>query len=316
MESSLPKYALEGSSLSKDESNSQRKHLRRAQYNKLLNALKENQIDAAKAIVSAGNVELNSTNFWSLLELIEDFQQELQQELVLFVTNLASEERLYYYIEMALSGDEDEERMATMVVKYCPKLLIENPRGESLIQQAASSGKVSLIRLCLEVFTLNDFKNVPSDGSYSADQTLSRTILESAAGGGHLEVVQMLVDFDKDLLDHGYPLNAAVKGGHLNVVQFLLTVKAELVRHVPPGPNKYSALFEIPSDGVPKDVSEKIKQLILARIVRARDPWESPAVTRNLLTGPQGTSLSNKPIAQTADCEQSNVSITMLLLKQ
>lgn len=270
-------------------------------YNDLRNALQQNNFEKAKAIVDFGEVELTPLMLGSLLEEIKAFEQGLRKDFIASFMRLTSHDHICTFIETALEGSDEEERRATMVAEHCPHLLIGVPGKQSLMDIAASKGKIWIIRKCLNFFSRNGNQEVLSDRIDFGNLTLPSTTLAKAAHGGHLEVVKMLVNFDKELLDHGYPLNAAVTQGHLEVVEFLLTTKAELVRQVPPGVNEYSWLFEQRNKEVPDQVLAAIDQLLIAQIVRVRYQSESPAVIKKYLTKPQGTRSSNRKTGQRSD---------------
>ena len=276
--------------------------VQRDEYDSLRNAFQQDKIDTAMAIVKAGNVKLTPLALGYLVEAIKAYEDGLRQELIASFTRFTTNDHICSFIEMALKGSDVEERQATIIAEHYPELLIRSSGGDSLINLAASEGKMWIIGKCLKFFRRDGHQDVLSDQIGSSKWTMPRTTLESAARGGHLKVVQMLVDFDNELLEHGYPLNAAVKGGHLDVVEFLLTTKPELVTHVPPAANGYSALFEERNEKVAKEVSAAINELLIAQIVRVKGQFESPAVIKKLLTGPQGTSSSNKRTVQRSDC--------------
>ncbi len=161
---------------------------------------------------------------------------------------------------------------------------------------AASSGHANIvalfIRLAKEEGRQHLTKSGPPGGGESTwsaeDTTQQPTVLERAAEWGHLSVIKMLVDFDKGLLDHGFPLHKAVRGGHAEVVQWLLDERFDLAEKFTPDPYPRSALFEERILGKDDESSREIDKMLMAKIIKGGGRRKSPRLIRKLLKGPQG----------------------------
>ncbi|KAL8726314.1 MAG: hypothetical protein Q9166_006792, partial [cf. Caloplaca sp. 2 TL-2023] len=127
---------------------------------------------------------------------------------------------------------EDWEKRSTNVIQWTvendhcslAQLLVDSERELTpenlglLIEGAARRGNAELMEVSL--------------GSENIAQTLLNSSLQSAAGGGHLAVVERLLQEKADVnatsIDGGTALQAAAGGGHLAVVERLLQKKADV----------------------------------------------------------------------------------------
>ena len=211
-------------------------------------------------------------------------------------------DKLLAFLRTALQSYE-EEPVAMLILKRRPDLFLKKLDGDSPFHLAASNGEAQVVEMFLNFVKDNDhremvtpYTNGKGDMIVNGDHvTQSMTGLEKAAEKGHLEVVEMLVDFDDRLLDHGYPLHKAVREGRFEVVKYLLKKKSDLVEKFTPEPSPKSALFEERTLGKEDESSIAIDKLLVASIIRG-PPGESrsrsPAMIKKLLQGPQGKQIS------------------------
>ena len=189
-----------------------------------------------------------------------------------------------------------KDPVAPVVFEHKPELLIQKLHGEDPLDLAASSGQANaialFIRLAREEGRRHLTKSGPSGGGESpwcVESTRQQTtVLKRAAEWGHLSVIKKLVDFDKGLLDHGFPLHKAVKEGHVEVVKWLLDERFDLTEKFTPGPYPRSALYEERTFGKDNESPREIEKLLMAKIIKGGGRGKSPRVIRKLSKGPPG----------------------------
>ena len=123
-------------------------------------------------------------------------------------------------------NDEIGEWLALLILERRPQLLRATRYSKTLLDLAVQNGKAEVVRMIIQW----EHGRVPAG------------LLEKATGSGYLPVVKMLLDFDTQSLDHGYPLRRAVCGRHKAVVEYLLEKKGDLVEKI--RPHSSSILFD------------------------------------------------------------------------
>ena len=200
-------------------------------------------------------------------------------------------------IEIMLSfiGDK-EERFAVLLLDNSTDLLLhkENQNGITLLKSAVEKNSVEVTSRILSWATENDFQDlvIPKtkrvgNSDFEDEDLRQCSVLEIAAAKGHQGIVEMLVDFNRELLNHGLPLHAAVAGDNVIVVEYLLERKSDLLETTTPAPAAESALFYQggKQSNRLRPNSKMIKNLIVERIIRGT---RSAALVRKLLRGPDG----------------------------
>lgn len=228
---------------------------------------------------------------------VNSLNEHLRNEFRAILMEIAKD-KISTFLRTALQSSEEEE-VAILILQHHPKLFEKKLDGDSPFHLAASNGEARVVSMFLQfvkdhgrrdmVIPLANEKGNTIGSEQRATQPV--TGLERAAEKGHLEVVEMLVDFDKRLLEHGYPLHRAVREGRPNVVKYLLEKKSDLVEKFTPGPSPKSALFEERTLGKEDESSIAIDKMLVASIIRGPpgvNRTRSPAMIKKLLQGPQG----------------------------
>ena len=228
---------------------------------------------------------------------VHSLDQKLRIEFREHLMELAKD-KINTFLRTALQSSEEEE-VAILILQYDPKLFEKKLDGDLPFHLAASNGEAKVVQMFLQFVKDNNRWDmvIPhtngSGGSIETEQMTAQpmTGLEKAAEKGHLEVVELLVDFDERLLDHGFPLHRAVREGRPHIVEYLLDKKSDLVEKFTPGTSPKSALFEERTLGKEDESSIIIDKMLVASIIRG-PPGESrtrsPAMIKKLLHGPQG----------------------------
>ena len=247
------------------------------------NAIRDKRPDSARFLLGAHNRTQLTYRQWAtfLSTSIEELDDNLQDAFRSILIDLAqADNQIKSHLRRALIDPEDEP-IAILILQSRQALLLERLDDNDLVVHlAATHGKVQVIDMFCKFVTAGARRDSIVAGMTA---TAGETVLEKAAEKGHQKIVDLLVKFDKTLLDHGYPLHKAVRGGHVETVDYLLGIKSDLIERLCSG---QSALFE-------KRISDKeaeskqIDKLLVNSIIRVK----SPGMIKKLLQGPEGMSL-------------------------